>query len=56
MKTRSPFLNAIADYMLNRHYSHRTVETCLKWISSYIHFHENLNPERNYDLSRERSR
>jgi hypothetical protein len=26
MRTRSPLLNAIADYMLSRHYSLRTVE------------------------------
>ena len=39
MKTRSPFLNYIADYILVRQYSLRTVETYLKWIASYIHFH-----------------
>ncbi len=44
MKTRSPFLNSIADYMLSRHYSLRTVETYLKWISSYIHFHDKRHP------------
>ncbi|WP_448567287.1 integron integrase [Thalassotalea ganghwensis] len=44
MKTRSPFLNSIADYMLSRHYSLRTVETYLKWMSSYIHFHDKRHP------------
>ncbi|WP_405597734.1 tyrosine-type recombinase/integrase [Pseudoalteromonas sp. Ld18] len=39
MKTRSPFLNYIADYMLVRQYSLRTVDTYLRWIASYIHFH-----------------
>ncbi|CAH9050044.1 hypothetical protein PSECIP111854_00455 [Pseudoalteromonas sp. CIP111854] len=40
MKTRSPFLNYIADYMLVRQYSLRTVDMYLKWIASYIHFHD----------------
>ncbi|WP_371379308.1 integron integrase [Thalassotalea aquiviva] len=44
MKTRSPFLNAIAEYMLKRQYSLRTVDTYLKWISSYIHFHNKRHP------------
>ncbi|MGX1111257.1 hypothetical protein ACSSVW_000636 [Pseudoalteromonas sp. MBR-15] len=44
MKTRSPFLNYIADYMLVRQYSLRTVETYLKWIASYIHFNNNRHP------------
>ncbi|GGP58595.1 integron integrase [Shewanella algicola] len=44
MKTRSPFLNYIADYMLVRQYSLRTVDTYLKWIASYIHFHDKRHP------------
>ncbi len=44
MKTRSPFLNYIADYMLVRQYSLRTVDTYLRWISSYIHFHNKRHP------------
>lgn len=44
MKTRSPFLNSIADYMLTRQYSLRTVDTYLKWIASYIHFHNKRHP------------
>ena len=44
MKTRSPFLNAIADHMLSRHYSLSTVETYSKWISAYIHFYETRHP------------
>ena len=44
MKTRSPFLNYIADYMLVRQYSLRTVDTYLKWIASYIHFHNKRHP------------
>ena len=44
MKTRSPFLNYIADYMLVRQYSLRTVDTYLRWIASYIHFHNKRHP------------
>ncbi len=44
MKTRSPFLNYIADYMLVRQYSFRTVDTYLRWIASYIHFHNKHHP------------
>ncbi|KPZ66119.1 hypothetical protein AN392_00691 [Pseudoalteromonas sp. P1-16-1b] len=40
MKTQSPFLNYISDYMLVRQYSLRTINTYLKWIASYIHFHK----------------
>ncbi len=38
MRTRSPFLNHIAEFMLTKQYSLRTIDTYLKWISSYIHF------------------
>lgn len=44
MKTRSPFLNYIAEYMLVRQYSLRTVDTYLRWIASYIHFHNKRHP------------
>ena len=44
MRTRSPFLNYIADYMLVRQYSLRTVDTYLRWIASYIHFHDKRHP------------
>lgn len=44
MKSRSPFLNSIADYMLVRQYSLRTVDTYLKWIASYIHYHQKRHP------------
>jgi len=44
MKSRSPFLNSISDYMLVRQYSLRTVDTYLKWIASYIHFHQKRHP------------
>lgn len=44
MRTRSPFLNRIAEFMLTKQYSLRTVDTYLKWISSQIHFHDKRNP------------
>ncbi|WP_010605270.1 integron integrase [Pseudoalteromonas maricaloris] len=44
MRTRSPFLNHIAEFMLTKQYSLRTVDTYLKWVSSYIHFHDKRHP------------
>ncbi len=44
MKTRSPYLNYIADYMRVRQYSPRTISTYLKWIASFIHFHDKRHP------------
>lgn len=44
MKTKSPFLNGIVDYMLTRQYSLRTVETYLTWIKSFINFHDKRHP------------
>ncbi|WP_373432699.1 phage integrase N-terminal SAM-like domain-containing protein [Pseudoalteromonas sp. SW0106-04] len=39
IKTCSPYLNYIADNMLTRQYSLRTVNAYLSWISNFIHFH-----------------
>ncbi|MEO9945973.1 integron integrase [Paraglaciecola sp.] len=44
MKTKSPYLQYIVDYMLTRQYSLRTIETYLKWITSFIHFHQKRHP------------
>jgi len=44
MKTKSPYLNHIADYMRVRQYSPRTISTYLKWIASFIHFHDKRHP------------
>lgn len=44
MKTKSPFLNSIVDYMLARQCSLRTVETYLTWIKSFINFHDKRHP------------
>ena len=44
MKTRSPYLNYIADYMLTRQYSLRTINAYLSWITNFIHFHNKRHP------------
>ena len=44
MKTRSPYLNYIADYMITRHYSLRTIKSYLRWIAFFIHFHDKRHP------------
>ena len=44
MKTKSPFLNHLTEYMLLRQYSPRTISTYLKWISAFIHFHGKRHP------------
>ena len=44
MKTKSPFLNHINDYMLLKQYYPKTVSTYLKWISAFIHFHGKRRP------------
>jgi integron integrase len=44
MKTRSPFLNSIVEYMYRKHYAKSSIETYLGWISAYIHFHDKRHP------------
>jgi integron integrase len=44
MKSKSPYLNYISDYMRMRQYSPRTINTYLKWIASFIHFHDKRHP------------
>ena len=44
MKTRSPYLNYIADYMLTRQYSLRTINAYLGWIAKFILFHIKRHP------------
>ncbi|GEK11736.1 integron integrase [Pseudoalteromonas peptidolytica] len=44
MKTRSPFLNSIVDYMLTKQYSLRSVDTYLKWIAGFINYHDKRHP------------
>ena len=44
METRSAYLNYIADYMLTRQYSLRTINAYLSWIANFIHFHNKRHP------------
>ena len=44
MKTKSPFLNYIIEFMIARHYAKKTIETYLHWITAYIHFHQRRHP------------
>jgi len=44
MKTRSPYLNHIADYMLTHHYSLRTINAYLRWIANFIRYHDKRHP------------
>ncbi len=42
--SRSPFLDSIEKYMLVRRYSKRTIRSYLRWIRSYILFHDKAHP------------
>lgn len=46
---KSLFLNMIKDEMFKLRYAKRTIETYLKWISSYIHFHQKKHPNSMHD-------
>jgi integron integrase len=46
---KSIFLNMIKDEMFKMRYAKRTIETYLKWISSYIHFHHKQHPHLMHD-------
>src|SRR5690606_18081151 len=41
----SPFMQSLADFMLVRRYSKRTVDTYLYWIRYYIRFHGLRHPK-----------
>lgn len=41
---KSMFLQMVADTMYARRYSKRSIELYVKWISSYIHFHQKRHP------------
>jgi integron integrase len=41
---KSPFLQLVAETMFTRHYAKRTIETYIKWITSFIHFHKLKHP------------
>lgn len=40
----SPFMAALREHMLARHYSHRTIDSYLYWIRYYIRFHSKRHP------------
>jgi len=44
MMEQSPFLSTIQNYMFQRRYSKRTIETYLLWIRRYIVFHDKRHP------------
>ncbi|MEP1382868.1 MAG: integron integrase [Paraglaciecola sp.] len=46
---KSMFLNMIKDEMYKLRYSKRSIEAYLKWISSYIHFHQKKHPNLMHD-------
>ena len=46
---KSMFLNMIKDEMFKLRYAKRTIEAYLKWISSYIHFHQKKHPNLMHD-------
>jgi site-specific recombinase XerD len=46
---KSIFLNMIKDEMFTLRYAKRTIESYLKWISSYIHFHQKKHPNLMHD-------
>src|SRR5690606_8033434 len=39
-----PFMTALREYMLVRHYGKRTIDTYLYWIRFYIRFHAKRHP------------
>ena len=43
--TKSPFLGDISKFMQVRRYSKRTIQSYLRWIKSYILFHNKRNPQ-----------
>lgn len=42
---RSPFLNSIAEFMLVRRYSKRTIKSYITWIKAFINFNQQRHPE-----------
>jgi site-specific recombinase XerD len=44
MSNSSPFLKSIADYMMVRRYSKRTIESYLYWIKHFIVYHKKRHP------------
>ena len=44
MRTKSPFLNSVVEYMYSRHYAKKSIETYIGWIAAYINFHNKRHP------------
>ena len=44
MKTKSPFLNSVVEYMYSHHYAKKSIETYIGWIAAYINFHNKRHP------------
>jgi integron integrase len=51
---KSPFLNKIANFMIVRRYSKRTIESYILWIKAYIQFNDNQHPVKMGDKEVER--
>ena len=47
--SKSPFISMVADEMYKKHYAKRTIETYVKWICSYIRFHNKRHPAYMHD-------
>lgn len=45
MDYRSPFLNSVAEFMLARRYSKRTVSLCITWIKAFINYNDQAHPD-----------
>ena len=42
---RSPFLNSVAEFMLVRRYSKRTIKSYIAWIKAFIIFNNQRHPK-----------
>ncbi len=43
-KSKSPFLQSIAHFMLAKRYSRRTIDSYLYWIRYFINYHNKRHP------------
>ena len=41
---KSPFIQSTHDFMLARHYSKRTISTCIVWIKAFINCNDKRHP------------
>lgn len=47
---RSPFINAVYEFMMLKRYAKRTIQSYLIWIADYIRFHKYQHPKKMGDL------